>query len=312
MQVYEVRKNQNIFDIAIALYGSIEGVFDLLVNNSDLSFDSKLEEGMELFWDESFVVYDTIVNSLSAANIVPVNGERHVYYKGIDEHLRCIIQVSADDAAIVLLMAGDGDMIVDWGDNSDLLTIPLHPTPQKYSHYFDNVTDVRTIRLYGNFNIKTWDMSTINGLVLPTQPLIVDEVEMEHNKILLQGLFLFNGTYSVKMNNITISDLSPIKDMDLSYLELRQIDYISDDTLDNYLIYVAQHNNQRRNCTVVLDTLPSGIYQEPSKDDNGNYIITSGMEAVYVITHEASWNEAGSWVFNLCGTIYQYENTDIA
>lgn len=312
MQAYKVRNNQNIFDVAIAIYGSVEGIFDLLVNNPELSFDSVLNGGQELYWDEDFVVYDTIVNSLKTEKIVPVNGERHVYYKDPSLPLKCVIQVSEEDSYVTLLLAGDGNMTVDWGDNSELQIISLQPALQNYTHYFDNITNNRSIRLYGDFNIKTWDMSPLNGLILPTQPMIVDEVEMKQNNVPLQGLFLFNETYSVKMNNITITDLSPIQGMSLSYLELKQIEYTSSNTLDAYLKYVAQHNNQRRNCTVVLDTQPSGVYREPNKDVNGNYVITSGMEAIYVITHENSWNEAGPWVFNICGTIYQYENQNIA
>lgn len=312
MQVYKVKSNQNIFDVAMAVHGSVEGIFDLFVNNPDLSFDSQLQKDQEIYWDEDFVVYNSVVQALEADNIVPVNSERHVYYKDTDKELRCVIQVNAEDSLITLLMAGDGNMTVDWGDNTDLETISLQPTPQTYTHYFDNITDNRAIRLYGNFNIKTWNMSPINGLVLPTQPIIVDEVEMNGNKINLQGLFLFNKTYSVKMNNISISDLSPIQNMSLSYLELQEIEYVSDNTLNNYLIYIAKHNNQRRNCTVTLDTIPSGVYQEPKKDSNGNYVIETGMEAIYVITHEDAWNEAGPWVFNICGQTFQYENKDIA
>lgn len=312
MQVYKVKRSQNIFDIAVSVHGSIEGIFDLMVNNSDLSFDSVLHEGDELYWDEDFVIYDSIVNSLASENLTPANGERHVYYKDVKSELRCVIQVSESDAAIELIMAGDGIMTVDWGDNTELEIITFQPTLQKYIHYFDNETDSRIVRLYGDYNLKTWDMSTINGLILPTKPLIVDEVVIKKNNISLDGLFLFEGTYSVIMNNISISSLSPIRDMSLSYLELQEIDYISDNTLDEYLIYIAQHNNQRRNCTVTLDMIPSGVYQEPSKDSNGNYIIATGMEAIYVITHEDAWNEAGPWVFNICGTTYQYENPDIA
>lgn len=312
MQVYKVKSNQNIFDVAMAVHGSVEGIFDLFVNNPELSFDSQLQKDQEIYWDEDFVVYDSVVQALEADNIIPVNSERHVYYKDTDKELRCVIQASAEDSQMVLMIAGDGDMIVDWGDNADLETISLQPTLQTYTHYFDNVTDSRFVRLYGNFNIKTWNMSPINGLVLPTQPIIVDEVEMDGNKINLQGLFLFNKTYSVKMNNISISDLSPIQNMSLSYLELQGIEYVSDDTLNDYLIHIAKHNNQRRNCTVTLDVMPSGVYQEPKKDANGNYIIETGMEAIYVITHEDAWNEAGPWVFNICGKTYQYENKDIA
>lgn len=312
MQVYKVKSNQNIFDVAMAVHGSVEGIFDLFVNNPELSFDSQLQKDQEIYWDEDFVVYDSVVQALEADNMVPVNSERHVYYKDTDKELRCVIQVNAEDSQMTLMMDGDGDMIVDWGDNTDLETISLQPTLQTYTHYFDNVTDSRMVRLYGDFNIKTWNMSPINGLVLPTQPIIVDEVEMKGNKINLQGLFLFNKTYSVKMNSISISDLSPIQNMSLSCLELTGIEYISDNTLNDYLIYIAKHNNQRRNCTVTLDTMPSGEYQEPKKDANGNYVIETGMEAIYVITHEDAWNEAGPWVFNICGQTYQYENKDIA
>ena len=57
---------------------------------------------------------------------------------------------------------------------------------------------------------------------------------------------------------------------------------------------------KRRNCKVILDTQPSGTYKEPLKDSNGNYVITTGMEAIYVITHETAWNEAvhGALIIN--------------
>ena len=312
MKVYKVKSNQNIFDIAIALYGSIEGTFDLLVNNSWLSFDSVLKQGQELYWNEDFVVFKNIVETLDADGVVPVNGERHVYYKDTSSDLRCVIEISPDYDMFELCMSGDGEMVVDWGDNSDLETIILTPNINKYTHYFNNSVNNRDIRLYGKFSIRTWDMSTISGLVLPTQPLVVDEVETKENKLSLQGLFLFSGTYSVKIDGATIGDLSPIKDMSLSTLELVNIDYDTEDVLNSYLKYIVSHHNKRRNCVVTLNTIPSGVYQEPNRGDDGNYIITSGMEAVYVITHEEAWNESGAWVFNICGKTYQYENTNIA
>lgn len=308
MQVYKVHKNQNIFDVALSVHGSIEGLFDLLINNPELSFESVLQEGDELYWDEDFVIYDSVVSSLQDEQIVPTNGERHVYYKDVAEELRCDILIAPDTSLTSLWMAGDGTMIVDWGDNSDLETITLQPTLQKYDHFFDNsIIDKRLIRLYGDFNVKTWDMSTINGLIMLTKPLIVDEIISQKNNISLQGLFLCKGTYSVVMSNMEISSLAPIQDMSLSDLQLTNIEYSNDAVLNDYLIYIATHNNERRNCHVILDTVPSGIYQEPSKDDYGNYVITTGMEAIYVITHEVAWNEAGPWVFDINGNIYSAE-----
>ena len=286
MQVYKVKRNQNIFDVAVSTHGSIEGIFDLLINNPDLSFHSELKEGEEIYWDEEFIIYDSIVNTLQTEHIVPANGERHVYYKNITAPLRCV--------------------------NSDLETIMLSPTLQKYVHFFDNYTDERSIKLYGDFNLKTWDLSSINGLMMPTTPLVVDEIISEKNNLSLQGLFLCKGTYLVKLVDMSLSSLTPIQDMSLSNLELRNIDYTEDTVINDYLIYIAKHNNQRRNCKVILDIQPSGTYKEPLKDSNGNYVITTGMEAIYVITHETAWNEAGSWSFDINGTIYQYENSDIA
>ena len=158
MQVYKVKRNQNIFDVAVSTHGSIEGIFDLLINNPDLSFHSQLKEDEEIYWDEEFIIYDSIVNTLQSEHIVPANGERHVYHKSTTASLRCVVYISPKEASIALQMAGDGNLIVDWGDNSDLETITLSPTLQKYVHFFDNYTDERSIKLYGDFNLKTWEL----------------------------------------------------------------------------------------------------------------------------------------------------------
>lgn len=311
--MYNVTKGQNLFDVALACHGSIEGIFDLLINNDELSFASELKEGDELYWDEDFVINSTIVDTLDGdLNIVPANSERHVYYKQTNEPLSCIITISEEEPSITLKMAGDGQMVVDWGDNTELEAIELLPTLQTYQHFFDNEVEQRTIKLYGSFNLKTWDVSPINGLMFPVKPIIVDEVVSNKNQLSLQGLFLFNGTYSVKLTGLSPSSLDMIRDMSLSELVLTDNEYADDTVLNDYLIYVAKNNNERRNCKVTLDEQPSGEYKEPNKDNNGNYVIETGMEAIYVITHEDAWNEAGAWVFDINGTIYQYENSKIA
>ena len=37
MLQYKVRSGQNIYDVALTLYGSVEGIFDLLVSNEWLN-----------------------------------------------------------------------------------------------------------------------------------------------------------------------------------------------------------------------------------------------------------------------------------
>lgn len=313
MQKYNVTKRQNLYDVAIAIHGSVEGIFDLLVNNPDLSFDTVLEAGDELNWDEDFVINSDIVDTLeNELHIVPANDERNVYYKECDKVLRCVIKVDIEETSLPLSISGDGNMIVDWGDNSELEIVVLQPTLQKYEHYFDNQADSRTVKIYGDFNVKTWDLSTMRGAFYLMQPMTVDEVVCKQNSLSFQSLFLFKGTYSVELNGIYITDLDFIKDMSLSDLKLSQIQYENNDIIDEYLIYIAQHNNQRRSCKVILDQQPSGIYQEPVKDSNGKYIFKTGMEAIYVITHEDTWNESGAWEFDINGTVYKYKNNNIA
>ena len=294
------------------LHGSVEGIFDLLVNNPELSFDTGVAEGQELTWDEDFVVYDSIVDSLKENNIVPANGERHVYYKECSRQLRILVKMPSDESKITFVMSGDGDMVVDWGDNTNLETIPLKSVEQQYDHYFDNSTDYRVVKIYGDFSVKRFDASNVNGSILPVTPITVDEFVCNENNMNLQGLFLFKGTYLVELTKRTIKSLDSIRDMSLQKLTLSGNDYMPGSCIDNYLIYVAKNTNQRRNCYVTLDIEPSGVYQEPKKDANGNYVIRTGMEAIYVITHEVAWNEAGSWVFNIKGKIYKYENPNIA
>lgn len=45
---YRVITGQNIYDVALHLYGSIEGIVDLLINNPGLSLETELRTGQEL------------------------------------------------------------------------------------------------------------------------------------------------------------------------------------------------------------------------------------------------------------------------
>ena len=105
MQVYKVKRNQNIFDVAVSTHGSIEGIFDLLINNPDLSFHSQLKEDEEIYWDEEFIIYDSIVNTLQSEHIVPANGERHVYHKSTTASLRCVVYISPKEVSVSAILS---------------------------------------------------------------------------------------------------------------------------------------------------------------------------------------------------------------
>lgn len=84
MKTYTVRSGENIFDVAINIYGGIEGIFDLLVQNSDaetqsgLSLADTLQPGMVLKYTEDFMVNKNIADWLHGNNLVVRNGE-HTY-----------------------------------------------------------------------------------------------------------------------------------------------------------------------------------------------------------------------------------------
>ncbi len=55
MGKYTVISGQNLYDVALHVYGSIEGITDLLVNNPDLSMGSVLAQGQELIFSDDYI-----------------------------------------------------------------------------------------------------------------------------------------------------------------------------------------------------------------------------------------------------------------
>lgn len=293
MAVYKVKPNQNIWDVAIHLYGSIEGIFDLLISNEKLSVNDDLVAGMELNYHEYFKVNEGIVSCMEERNLIPANGERHIYPKQTDEPLRFIYETNPIDKYTEFVVAGDGVMVVDWGDNSELESIILSHTNTVHTHYFDSEVDKRVIKVYGDFSLIYIDLTKLGGAILPVAPLLVDEVTSHSNSFSLKGLFLFKGTYKVDLTYMRISDLMPIADMNLQELNLIHARFESVSVLDDYLVYIAspEHHGTRRNCKVYLTQEPSSV----------------GMAAIETIINEDSWNESGQWEFNINGRIYKKE-----
>ena len=85
MATYIVKAGENIFDVAMKLYGGIEGIFDLLVSNTDaqthtgLSIKDTLQPGTKLNYTEGFQVNMGITQWLEDNGVKVKNGE-HVYY----------------------------------------------------------------------------------------------------------------------------------------------------------------------------------------------------------------------------------------
>jgi hypothetical protein len=291
MAKYKIKTGQNIFDVAIHLYGSIEGLFDLLISNTWLTMNTDLKPGMELEYHDYYVINDGIVNEINNNQIIPSNGSRHVYNKESQYSLRAICHISPDSTLSCLSISGDGTMQIDWGDNSGLEDVVLSNNKVSLSHYFDNTVEQRRIKIYGDFNLMTLDSSKLNGDIFPIAPIVVDEYVSRSNRNSLKGLFLFDGTVIVDLEGSSISDLSPIYDMSLQELNLKNVGFANEDILDNYLLYIVSDYGTRRNCTVYLS-------EEPSE---------AGMNAILQIINEPDWNDAGAWKFIINDKIYTKE-----
>lgn len=288
MAQYQVKNNQNIFDIAIQLYGSIEGIYDLLISNEWLSMTTELKGGMLLEYHDYYITNEGIQSQIAYSGLIPANNERHVYYKTVDEALKLLIEVPVDSLKTEFSISGDGAMIIDWGDNSKIDVIPLSHIEKVICHYYDNEVDERMVKIYGNFNILHWDTSKSDGKIFTMSPVVVDEFTSTYNKGIIDGLALFSGTTHLNLQGMVIHDLSPIYNMYLQVLDLRNIRLDNIAIIDNYLENLVSNHGTRRDCTVYLSHVPSDV----------------GMESINTIINEDSWNESGKWVFNINGTIY--------
>lgn len=281
MAIHKVKPNQNIWDVSVQLYGTIEGVFDLLISNPQINMLTELSPGMELKYHDFFKLNESIISGLAKDNLVPANGDRHVYYKGTDKPLIFIISVLPNLEYIDFSVSGKGNMLIDWGDNTDLESIELSDISNRLQHYFDNTVDARKVKIYGNFDILSLDTTLMNGDLYTIRPITVNEFISRTNDHSLKGLFLFENTVKVDLQGMTITDLSPIYDMSLQELNLRNVNFDSVSVLDEYLTYIVNNYRMRQSCKVYLSERPSEI----------------GMEAIETILNKPEWNTDGQWEF---------------
>lgn len=309
MGKYIVCEGQNLFDIALHIHGSIEGIVDLLVCNPPLSLASELKSGDGLSYTDGFVIDADIVAYYRMYGIKPANGERTVYYKSSQYPKLAEIYLENSQTSASFEISGNGALEIDWGDNSRVETLTLGNELKQVPHAFDNsLSSKRKISLYGNVLARQINLSGLSASdIFLLRPLPVEKFTLQRGDMEIDFLCLLQDTYEVDLTRLATDNLLPLLNnkrlmkLDLSGANIRQ------STLDEYLINLVRHYYGRRSCDVYLTALPSGIYQEPRRDDNLNYILTTGMEAVWVLTHEAAWNEAGYWKFVINDLIYTFE-----
>ena len=300
MGKYRVIAGQNLYDIALHIYGSIEGIVDLMMCNTDLSLDTTLKVGDELIYSDDFVINADVVAYNEMHGIVPSNGEHHVYPKVFTKPLAVAFSGPTELLNAQCSVSGVGTLEIDWGDNSDTEIVTLTDKPRILKHTFDSkVRKRRRIRWFTDAYFKQVDWSGLkpNSVVI-LRPLPIEELTIKDATLALDSLQMVTGIYSLNLSGLFSGNLKPLVEcrelMELNLTDAR----IKPTVLDECLISMVERYGNRRNCEVSLTAVPTGTYQEPVRNaDTGHYNITSGMEAIWVITHEESWNEGGKWKF---------------
>ena len=300
MGKYKVIAGQNIYDIALHIYGSIEGIVDLMMCNTDLSLDTVLKVGDELIYSDDFIINADVVAYNEMHGIVPSNGEHHVYPKVFTKPLSVAFSLPTQTLSVQCSVSGVGTLEIDWGDNSDTEVVVLSDKPQLLKHIFDNkVRKRRRIRWFTDAYFKQVGWSGLQPTsVVILRPLPIEELTIKDATLTLDSLQMVTGIYSLNLSGLTSGNLKSLVEcrelMTLNLTDAR----IKPTVLDEWLIAIVERYGNRRNCEVTLTAVPTGTYQEPARNaDTGRYNITSGMEAIWVITHEESWNEGGKWKF---------------
>lgn len=212
MKQYTVRSGQNIYDVSLTLYGTVEGIFDLLISNKGLTMDTKLSYGMVLNYHEEFVVNSGIVSWLKDNNVLVKNGEhvynyidveavikQHIYsqhkeqydslqYLSPDEKNmyweelitpRIVIRQQGQESSLKLWLKDNTHMLVDWGDYTEVQIIDSSEEVE-IEHCYKS-TGSHKITIYGDFKCRLLDLSKINGVHYPLSNIYVDSFISELN-----------------------------------------------------------------------------------------------------------------------------------
>ena len=312
MGKYKITAGQNIYDIAMHLYGSIEGIVDLLINNPGLSLDDNLKSGDELKYTDGFTINPDIVAYNQLYNLLPANGERNVYPKEPSGQRFMELYQDNKQTAASLLLGGSGRLEIDWGDNTDIEVLVLTDEARELRHYFnDRIASDRRISLYGDVRFRMLDISQLHASqVYLLRPLDIEKFTCEKMELDISFLSLSEDTYELSLPGLQTDSLQSLLSLKkLMRLDLREAK-MKPSVLDTYLKALVTQHYGRRNLTAYFSTIPAGIYRKPEKDSEGNHRISSGMEAIWMLTHEPAWNEGGAWTFIINQTIYTYEPDD--
>lgn len=176
MGVYKVTHGQSLYDVALHIYGSVEGITDLLVNNESLSLADRLMADDELIFSDGYIINKEVVAYYSTQGIIPSTGELKIYpkYPTLPKCMEIYAPNNTTTASFAI--SGSGKIEVDWGDNSPLELIKISNTVKTISHVFDSkIKRSRKVTIYMDCTMKSLDISGLR----PQQLYILRPIYVE-------------------------------------------------------------------------------------------------------------------------------------
>lgn len=155
ISTYKTIKGQNIYDVSVQLYGSIEGVFDLLMVNDWLDMNIVFS-GEEVQYHTDYIQNEEIVDYLNDNNISVVHGNGKDYEPIDESDVRYVIGcVPHHNNRISFTTKGTGTLTIMWGDNA-IDTYNLNGNQQVIEHEYRRRQQYKIVVLGNDASLMYW------------------------------------------------------------------------------------------------------------------------------------------------------------
>lgn len=236
MPIYKVKPGQTLYDVAVNIYGTIEGLFDLIITNSDKNMMSDLKAGDELEYHEEYILQQAIAKQIGDKKIKIANGSNNTIPSTFNEMPKIILKVNSSEDSISLNMIGQGAMIIDWGDLSPTKEHTFEINREEhFTHNFENVDEEHVVRIYGDFSLTLFQLNDCDCNVFVTRNINVGTFISDGGNIELPGISLFDGLSDIYIQGAQNLDLRQILPLKWTLLDLRTSTFSADFSLADFL-----------------------------------------------------------------------------
>lgn len=279
MAKYIVKQGQNIYDVALQLYGSIEGLFDLLITNENLSLNDDLTPGQELEYHDYFIVNRPIKNEIDNNKYVVANGESNIYFTEPIEGASILIKAVEDTTSVVIKAMGEEVFSIDWGDG--VFVSADIAKENAFKHYFNNREENKNIYVYAD-NLSKLTINNISGDFAILKPIVINQLTMSGFKGSLLFLELVNALNYIDISKSSVDSLKPLYNkLELTHIDMSKAFIKQPNATEEYLEYIIANYNDRKAADVYLNQWPS----ERTK------------AAIETIKGNEEWNSEREWRF---------------